>query len=302
VLHAFRAPERRSRAWLPVWSTITALAALTRPDGLPLVGATATRLKDGRVLIAGGRSVANDDEALTANAVAGAYLLDPSTGQLSPTGSMTTARERHTATLLADGRVLIAGGWNEAGSTRRVVCRRPSSAPRDASISAICRRERPELQPWRLLPGPRSEAGIDGGGAAAIRPARPGPASGRRRGSADRRQVVQPLLEGPAVLIRGTVGRGGRRRRGARIGRHLPVNTPIPSGARLMLARFCFRVSGISALPVKTFSSCPGPCSRVEREAAMVSAGRCSSRGRILPLARASKTLRLQPGRRSPQW
>ena len=81
----------------------------------PLVGVSATQLKDGRVLIAGGRSVANDDEALTTNAVAGAYLFDPSTGTLAPTGPMTVARERHTATLLNDGRVLIAGGWNEAG-------------------------------------------------------------------------------------------------------------------------------------------------------------------------------------------
>jgi hypothetical protein len=80
-----------------------------------LSGVSATTLADGRVLIAGGRPAANDDEALSSNAVAGAYLYDPATGKLSPTGSMTAARERHTATRLADGRVLIAGGWNESG-------------------------------------------------------------------------------------------------------------------------------------------------------------------------------------------
>ena len=40
VLHAFRAPEQRRTTWLVLWSTFAALAALTRSEGLPLVGAT----------------------------------------------------------------------------------------------------------------------------------------------------------------------------------------------------------------------------------------------------------------------
>ena len=80
-----------------------------------LSGVSATLLADGRVLIAGGRPAANEDDALTSNAIADAYLYDPATGTLSPTGSMKAARERHTATLLANGRVLIAGGWNASG-------------------------------------------------------------------------------------------------------------------------------------------------------------------------------------------
>ena len=73
---------------------------------------TATLLADGRVLIAGGYPGSSGGEGL-----ASAEVFDPKTGTFSPTGSMTTARVWYTATLLADGRVLIAGGtrgvWDE---------------------------------------------------------------------------------------------------------------------------------------------------------------------------------------------
>jgi WD40 repeat protein len=73
---------------------------------------TATLLPNGRVLIAGGEIPA---EAMSEIKFASAELYDPATGTFSPTGSMSTYRAWDTATLLLDGRVLVAGG--RGGST-----------------------------------------------------------------------------------------------------------------------------------------------------------------------------------------
>lgn len=69
---------------------------------------TATLLSDGRVLVTGGTA-----EPLGLPAVdplASAALYDLTSGVVSPTAAMSTTRIGHTATLLADGRVLIIGG------------------------------------------------------------------------------------------------------------------------------------------------------------------------------------------------
>lgn len=81
------------------WSTTSGMAVARRQ-------ATATLLPDGRVLIAGGSFGGTS----VFNALASAEVYDPARGVWSTAASM-HARHDHTATLLPDGTVLVAGGF-----------------------------------------------------------------------------------------------------------------------------------------------------------------------------------------------
>ncbi|MEZ0109730.1 hypothetical protein ABH920_003744 [Catenulispora sp. EB89] len=87
----------------PTADTWSAAANLLTPRRLH----TCTRLADGRVLVVGGVTGAMTDPAAP---IAAAEIFDPATGAWTATGSLTEARFSHSATLLADGRVLVAGG------------------------------------------------------------------------------------------------------------------------------------------------------------------------------------------------
>src|SRR5882724_2372361 len=74
---------------------------------------TATLLGNGKVLVAGGATVAsNADPGANTAYFASAELYDPATGIWTPTGLLNDARAGHTATLLNNGKVLVAGGRN----------------------------------------------------------------------------------------------------------------------------------------------------------------------------------------------
>lgn len=86
----------------------------TVPTGMrtPRSNAAAVVLNDGRVLVIGGE----DNEGGDATVLASAELFDPVADVFTATGDLADARQDLTATILGDGRVLVAGGANRAGS------------------------------------------------------------------------------------------------------------------------------------------------------------------------------------------
>jgi hypothetical protein len=90
-----------------IYNPTTGKWQVTSNMSTPRLNPTATLLDNGKVLVVGGYTY---DSACCA--LASAEIYDPTTGTFSPTGSMTTARRNLTATLLNNGTVLIAGGYN----------------------------------------------------------------------------------------------------------------------------------------------------------------------------------------------
>jgi uncharacterized protein (TIGR03437 family) len=88
----------------PATGTFTATGSMVTAEG----NHTATLLNSGQVLKAGGQLIGGGAVA----AYASAELYNPAAGVFTPTASMNTSRATYTATLLGNGSVLIAGGYN----------------------------------------------------------------------------------------------------------------------------------------------------------------------------------------------
>jgi hypothetical protein len=107
-----------SELYDPSNGTWTATGKMIETRALP----TATLLPDGRVLVAGGQTTFATGSDIHTVDLASAELYDPGSGTWTATGEMTEARTNHTTTLLADGRVLVAGGgsaelWDPSSGT-----------------------------------------------------------------------------------------------------------------------------------------------------------------------------------------
>jgi hypothetical protein len=94
------APPTPAATRAPIWHATGRMIS-------PRAFHTATRLPDGKVLVAGG--LVND--RLDGKALSTAESYDPANGTWTAAKPMTKARWGHTAILLSDGRVLVAGGY-----------------------------------------------------------------------------------------------------------------------------------------------------------------------------------------------
>ncbi|MFI6080639.1 Kelch repeat-containing protein [Streptomyces sp. NPDC051217] len=98
-----RVPTGTSAVFAPatgLWTTARPLSSARRLH-------TVTRLMTGQVLVAGG---IGEGPGVPGTGLASAELYDPGSGAWTPAGEMNRPRFSHSATALADGRVLVAGG------------------------------------------------------------------------------------------------------------------------------------------------------------------------------------------------
>jgi N-acetylneuraminic acid mutarotase len=103
----FVSPEGGIAATAELYDPASDAWTMTGDLGRTVRGYTATLLLDGRVLVTGGM-----DRPWIGNvpASASAAVYDASTGTWGATSDMLEGRSEHTATLLPDGKVLVAGG------------------------------------------------------------------------------------------------------------------------------------------------------------------------------------------------
>ena len=105
-----------STATAEIYDPASGTFSFTGSMTTPRYNYTATLLQDGKVLVVGGIS-----SSVTETPLASAELYDTATASFAPIGNMTTPHANHTATLLADGRVLIAGGSSRPSAAQNSV-------------------------------------------------------------------------------------------------------------------------------------------------------------------------------------
>ena len=122
----------------PVSNTWAATASMSTGRD----NATATLLGNGTVLVAGGQYIVKE----SSGGVTSAEIYDPATGTWHSTGTMPTGHGLATASLLPDGRVLVAGGAPLSGCCGGIVAAdlyNPSSGTWQAAANMNFPREAP---------------------------------------------------------------------------------------------------------------------------------------------------------------
>lgn len=107
-------PSNRAEIYNPATNTWTLVTATL---GAARYRHTATLLDDGRVLIAGGRG--SSDTAIASVEVFTENVATPAMSTFAAGNPLSGPRDVHTATLLPDGDVLVAGGGSAIGETWR---------------------------------------------------------------------------------------------------------------------------------------------------------------------------------------
>ena len=103
-------PDAKSRSSAELYDPATGAFSSAGTMSTGRTDHAAALLNDGRVLITGGNILCTATACGFINAFATAELYDPAANAFSGTGSMATARLKHTATVLPSGMVVISGG------------------------------------------------------------------------------------------------------------------------------------------------------------------------------------------------
>ncbi len=120
--------------WAELYNPKTGIFTISGSMTLPRFGQAASLLPDGRILVAGGSRTVGGGSATY---LAAAEVFDPRTGVFSPTGWLSTPRFAPTTTLVSNGRVLVIGGWVDAGTTSRIAATLESYDPATGTFTPV---------------------------------------------------------------------------------------------------------------------------------------------------------------------
>ena len=109
--------ERGSLASTEIYDPVAGTWSSANNLATPRYNHTATLLQSGQVLVAGGVNESCCQELNPPIAVVGtAEIFDPATGAWSSAGNLSAVRWLHTAASLADGKVMLVGGFSDLGN------------------------------------------------------------------------------------------------------------------------------------------------------------------------------------------